>query len=228
MERGRAEQRMGRAGAEILIELGEVLQVGKGGEVGVDTKVETGAVGGAAGDGDFEPGEAFVGQAEVEAGGFGDDGGVGAKVAEDLFGAEAGELFVGHGGEIDIAGEGRQGLEREDGRGERPFHVIGTSAVEAVAFDVTGERSRHLVDADGVHMGVEHEAAPTARAGQFDDDARAAGGGFEAVDFEAGVRKFAFDDGGDSGFARGAGGKGGVYGVGLDEFREQGAHEALR
>ena len=61
-------------------------------------------MGGAAGDGDFEPGEALVGQAEVEAGGFGDDGGVGAEVSEDFFGAEAGELFVGDGGEVDIAG----------------------------------------------------------------------------------------------------------------------------
>ena len=228
MERGRAKEGMGRAGPEVLSKLGEVLQVREDGEVGVDAKVEAGAVRGAPGDGDFEPGEAFVGQAEVEAGGLGDDGGVGAEVAEDLFGAEAGELFVGHGGEIDIAGEGRQGLESEDGRGERAFHVIGASAVEAIAFNVTGERRRHFVDTDGVHMGVEHEAAPTARAGQSDDDARAAGGGFEAVNFEAGVRKFPFDDGGDGGFAGGAGAKGRVYGVGLNEFREQGAHEALR
>ncbi len=207
VQRGGAEEGVGRASAEVLIELGEVLQMGEGGEVGVDAKVKARAVGGAAGDGDFEPGEAFVGEAEVEAGGFGDDGGVGAEVAEHFFGAEASELFVGDGGEIDIAGEGRQGLHRRDGGGERPFHVVSAAAEQAVAFDVAGERGGHFVDADGIHVRVEHEAATAPGAGKFDDDAGSAGGGFEAVDFEAGVGKLAFDDGGDGGFTGRAGGQ---------------------
>ena len=187
MERGRAEEGVGRALEKVLSELGEVLEVREGGEVGVDAEVEAGAVSGAAGDHDLEPGEALVGQTEVEAGGFGDDGGVGVEAAENLLGAEAGELFVGNGGEVDVARQRRQGLESDDGGGEGTFHIVSASAVETMAFGVAGERIGHFVDADGVHMGVEHEAATASGTGKFDDDAGAAGGGFEAMDFEAGV-----------------------------------------
>ena len=57
--------------------------------------------------------------------------------------------------------------------------------IDFAVADLAGERVGHAGDVDRVGVGVEHQAAASARALETADDGGAAGGGLEDLDLES-------------------------------------------
>ncbi len=218
---GRAEQGVD-AGGEVFAQAFEGDEEFAGFDDGVDAEFGFAAVGGDAVDVDGGPGEAFVGDAEAQGGGLADDGGVGGVFAEEGFGADAGVFFVGDAGEDDVAPQfeagGGDGPHGGDGGGEAAFHVEAASPVyAAVLVDGVEGGDGHFVEADGVGVAVEDDAAAAAAAFADADDVEAAGGDFPGVDFEAAGLEVGAEVAGDGLFPPAAGYERGVDGVDADE-----------
>ena len=146
-------------------------------------------MGSAAGHLDLNPEVALVRQANVEGGGLGDDGAIDFQVLNQAGRAEAAVLLVRHGSHHDIAAQADAGLgECLDGGhagGQAPFHIVRAAAIDFAVADFAGERVGHAGDVDRVGVGVEHQAAPSARARETAGDRGAAVGGLVDLDLES-------------------------------------------
>src|SRR5260370_535360 len=179
---------MRRAGAQVALQFFELSEKAAHAHVGVDPLFETAAVSGAALRLHFDPEITFVGQGDLHWGRLGDDCGVGFDVPDHIGGADAAVLFIGDGGDHDIAAEARAGIdERFNGghlRREAAFHVITAAAVHPAVANGGGEGALHAVDADGIVMRIEHQAFFAAGAAQCAEHADPAGFGFELANVE--------------------------------------------
>lgn len=178
---------------------------GHGGD-GVDAEVGLGAVGGFASGFDAPAEDAFAGDDAFELGGLGDDGGVGLQIFAEFDDAAEGVFLVHDGGEPDLA-EGRfaAGVDVGDGvhhGGEAGLVIDGAAAVElAIADDRIEGVDGHAFDGDGVHVGLEDEAAGGVEAGDAGDDVVAAGKDLLLPDLDAALLEEAADVGGHLFFA---------------------------
>ena len=167
MERRRPDQRMRRARAQVAFEFAEAGEERAHLHIGVDAQFELAAVGGAARDLDLDPQVAFVGEADFQRGGLGDDGAIHFDAPDQVARAEAAVLFIGDGGYQEVAAQARagihQGLGRRHARGQAALHIVGAAAVELAVADGAGERLGHAGHVHRIAMGVEHEAAAAAR-----------------------------------------------------------------
>jgi hypothetical protein len=137
---------------------------------------------------DFDPEVALVGQTGVERRRFGNDGRVGPDPGENVSGAEAAVFLVGHCRHDHITPKRHaridERLHRADRCGKTPLHVVRSAAVELAVPDRARKRLGHAVHADGVEMGVEHEAPAATGALEPPGHADASGLGLVAQDFK--------------------------------------------
>ena len=186
-EGGRPQGRVGARGGQVG---GVALNDGQDGSHvvdGVHAPLRARAVAGAPTDADVPTNRPLVTSDDCQAGGLGDDGGQ----RQGGGGDEGGAGQAGHAGEavllVDGAGQGhpdRPGRSLPDQAGEggehgrhAPLDVAGAAAIEPAPFDSGGEGvNGHMVDGDGVLVGLEEKGALRTRGVVEGDDVVAPGG----------------------------------------------------
>ena len=98
------------------------------------------------------------------------------ELAAICLGADARELLVRDGGHDHVPTQATslRVYRREHARREAPLHVLRATPVEPSAFDARHERVSHALDADRVHVRVQHQRAATTHAAGHRDDIGAA------------------------------------------------------
>ncbi len=136
------------------------------------------AVRGAALREDLEPGVAFVGDDEIEAGGLQNNGGIGGKFSEQRFGADAVALLVHDGGKKQRT---RKHGPLADERNRRGAHggntaldVQRAASEEGAAALDRRERAGHVAGADGINVRARRGGSCGRRAEKRDDVGSAA------------------------------------------------------
>ena len=174
-------------GAQPLVELSQPGQNRPHLDDRVLAQLGSRAVGGAAVGLDLSPGEASVGDADVELRGFRHDGRVRPPAAQHRLGAQAGHLLVGHAGHDHVAGQPglrRAGAGQQDRR-QPALHVVSAAPVEASALDARLVRPVHALDAHGVQVRVQHQRAAAAASAGHTHHAGPAGLGLHRVNLQA-------------------------------------------
>ncbi len=138
---------------------------------------------------DLRPYESLVRHAHAQAGRLGHDRVVGAPAREHRLHPDAGVLLVGHGRHDHVTPQllGRQPPRREHARREARLHVVRAAPVEAAVAHHGLERALHALDADRVHVRVQHQRGAAAGAARHRHDARPAGRRLVHLDVEAGL-----------------------------------------
>jgi hypothetical protein len=121
--------------------------------------------------------KALVRDGDVETGGLGHDGGIGAPFRDQRFGSDAGVLFVRDGGDDDAATIESAGFDdapdRGDHRRDAALHVLRAAAIEPAVANLGLERPRHAGDTDGIGVAAEHQRSARRATVKYADDVRA-------------------------------------------------------
>ena len=172
---------------------------------------------------DLEPDKSLVGQREAELRRLDDDGRIGVHRFDDRFRADARVLFVGDGGDDDIAAQparGRLGSGEHD-RGQTSFHVVSATAVEARAFHARCKTRVGAAESDGVQVPIQDQRPAAAGAAHAADHVHPIRSNRLELDLQAVLLEPRGDEAADLGFTGAAGDEARVHRLDHDEAFEQ-------
>ena len=125
---------------------------------------------------DLEADEAAMRDRQPFIGRLRDDREIGAMASDDRLGADARDLFVGHGSDDNVAAqpEPTRAYRCQQRRRKARLHVTSAAPVDPAILDPPRERLAHPRDADRVHVRIQHQRPTTAQAARGRHDVRPA------------------------------------------------------
>ena len=145
------------------------------------------------------------------------------SVRQHLLDAQARVLLVGDSGADHVAAkpEARRLAAGDQRRGDPGLHVVGATAVEAIALDSRRMRIAHPRDGDGVAVATQQQGPPAAPAAGANHHARTARGSLQDLDLQPDIARPGGDEGRDLALARAPGHQRRIDRVDRDQLREE-------
>src|ERR1043165_4093336 len=123
----------------------------------------------------LEPDKTAMSKNQLELSELSNDGGIGMEALCQSQSARAGILLIHHAHENDIAMQTvlLRFCDGKHARRDTTFHIVGTASIEAPIFDTRLMSVSHTRYTDRVHMPIEQQGFPAARATRNPDHVRA-------------------------------------------------------